>query len=820
MWGGHVGSRHESRRQEAVPLISLVVYGRNDQHGYNSHRRVALSLNAMAEVLTGTDDEILFVDYHTPHGMPTLPEAIEDTLTDRAIALMRVLKVTPEMHMAAVGDRSRLPISEPHARNTAIRHAHPGNWILSTNTDMVFVPRGEKSLTDLVAELDGEAYCLPRFEIPEWLWESVPRNDPHRMIELLHDWGERIGLDEVTLGHDWILYDAPGDFQLVRRELMEEVHGFDEQMIHGWHVDSNLWKRIYNRTGHIGTLYPDIAGYHTNHNRTLTRLMEAQSTGNDLGHFVYEVEHSSLPAQADTWGFQGVDVTEVPLRRANPMPLLEASAVRSAGQAGPLITSDTREQISVLNYDARHILPFALDPVIGEFPRPSMGYVGINDSTAQMLAAAASELDCPGGLALGDAAARDADVVILDLGVDASTGRRALTRDEAHTARAPAHATSDPHHGGDGQQALLPALKRAIDILRARDPQPRILLINAISGIWEAWVRPQFTLSYGTFHTRIQPAELKTDLPDEPIDAWMERRLVFITRDPEELAVAISDGDGEVVDLAEGADYFGLDEAWESVDEAGAYVGSGTAYLRFRSATSMTGPVRVTVQMAIWTTSTRATTPVSLCISLDGRILFDGVPPTVAQIVNLHANTDLDGRHDHDLAVTVTMDDGSVYSPRMSGGTQPWVRLGAVSLHPAKASTLVPGEDHRMSPGSAAEMCLDGIWTKTNPYGAWNLGPSGAMRVAVPAACNAVALELLGHPGRGDAQGVRVTAKGLAEITVDIEDLSATEPRDYSIPLPASAPGGAVTLEFEAIGIPAPSGEVVEVRGLSAVSAG
>ncbi|MEI7794905.1 MAG: hypothetical protein WCI83_09700, partial [Thermoleophilia bacterium] len=334
----------------------------------------------MAEVLTGTDDEILFVDYHTPHGMPTLPEAIEDTLTDRAIDLMRVLRVTPEMHLAAVGDRSRLPISEPHARNTAIRRAKSGNWILSTNTDMVFVPRGEKSLTDLVAELDGEAYCLPRFEIPEWLWESVPRNDPHRMIELLHDWGERIGLDEVTLGHDWILYDAPGDFQLVRRELMEEVHGFDEEMIHGWHVDSNLWKRIYNRTGHIGTLYPDIAGYHTNHNRTLTRLMEAQSTGNDLGHFVYEVEHSSLSAQADTWGFQGVDVTEVPLRRANPMPLLKASAVRSAGQAGPLITSDTREQISVLNYDARHILPFALDPVIGEFPRPSMGYVGINDS--------------------------------------------------------------------------------------------------------------------------------------------------------------------------------------------------------------------------------------------------------------------------------------------------------------------------------------------------------------------------------------------------------------------------------------------------------
>ena len=779
-------------------MISLVVYGRNDQHGYNSHRRVALSLNAMAEVLTGTDDEILFVDYHTPHGMPTLPEAIEDTLTDRAIDLMRVLRVTPEMHMAAVGDRSRLPISEPHARNTAIRRAHPGNWILSTNTDMVFVPRGEKSLTDIVAGLDGDAYCLPRFEIPEWLWESVPRHDPHQMIELLHDWGERIGLDEVTLGHDWILYDAPGDFQLVRRELMEEVHGFDEEMIHGWHVDSNLWKRIYNRTGHIGTLYPEIAGYHTNHNRTLTRLMEAHSSGNDLGHFVYEVEHSSLPAQADTWGFADIDVAEVPLRRANPMPLLLASAVRAAGQSGPLITSDTREQMSVLEYDARHILPFALDPVIGEFPRPSVGYVGINHSTAQMLEAAVTELGCPGGLTVGDDAASDSDVVILDMGVDASVGRGSLTR----------------------HPQLLPALQRAIATLRTRDPQPRILLINAISGIWEPWVQAQFNLSYGTFHTRIQPAELKGDLPEEPIDEWMERRLTFVRRDPEARGFATPEGDGEVLDLAELPKYAGLDEEWESVDEAGAYVGSGTARLRFRSTTSFSGPVHVTLQMATWTTLVRSVTPVSLCITLNGHTLFDGVPPTVAQIVNLHSIVQLDGHTEHELAITVTTSDGSPYAPRLSGGTQPWVRLGAVRLQPAEAPTLRLDAASKMSPGSTAEMCLDGIWTKTNPYGAWNLGPSGAMRITVPPQCSALVLELLGHPGRGDAQGVRVTAKGLAEVTVDIEDLSATEPRDYSVPLPERAPGGAVTLEFEVIGIPAPSGEVVEVRSLNAVRAG
>ena len=36
-------------------MISVVVYGRNDTHGYNHHRRVALSLNCLAEVLTDPD---------------------------------------------------------------------------------------------------------------------------------------------------------------------------------------------------------------------------------------------------------------------------------------------------------------------------------------------------------------------------------------------------------------------------------------------------------------------------------------------------------------------------------------------------------------------------------------------------------------------------------------------------------------------------------------------------------------------------------------------------------------------------------------------
>ena len=56
----------------AAPVITVIVYGRNDTHGYNHHRRVALSLNCLAEVLTDPADEIIFVDYNTPDELPTV----------------------------------------------------------------------------------------------------------------------------------------------------------------------------------------------------------------------------------------------------------------------------------------------------------------------------------------------------------------------------------------------------------------------------------------------------------------------------------------------------------------------------------------------------------------------------------------------------------------------------------------------------------------------------------------------------------------------------------------------------------------------------
>src|ERR1700722_5214878 len=147
-------------------MLSVILYGRNDAHGYNLHKRAAISLNCIAEVLSDADDEILFVDYNTPNDLPTFIEAIYDTLTDKAKSRLRVFRIRPELHVRMITERTHLSAVEPHSRNIAIRRSNPRNrWLLFTNTDMIFLPKsGVADLSEAVRDLPDGQYILPRFE--------------------------------------------------------------------------------------------------------------------------------------------------------------------------------------------------------------------------------------------------------------------------------------------------------------------------------------------------------------------------------------------------------------------------------------------------------------------------------------------------------------------------------------------------------------------------------------------------------------------------------------------------------------------------------
>jgi hypothetical protein len=105
-------------KDDAQPrrLLSIVVYGRNGNHGYNLHKRAAASINCLAEMSRDPTDELIFVDYNSPDGLSTFAEAIRDILTSRAKAVLRFagrIRVSPPVSAtheplgAAAGGRER-----------------------------------------------------------------------------------------------------------------------------------------------------------------------------------------------------------------------------------------------------------------------------------------------------------------------------------------------------------------------------------------------------------------------------------------------------------------------------------------------------------------------------------------------------------------------------------------------------------------------------------------------------------------------------------------------------------------------------------------
>jgi hypothetical protein len=169
-------------------MLSVVLYGRNDSYGYNLHKRAALSLNCIAELVTNEQDEDPVRRLQHAGRLP-FPEAIKDTLTVRTRGLLRILRVGPK-HDQRFRDCTHLLALEPVARNIAVRRSNPSNrWILSTNTDMIFVPRAARSLSEIAAGLQDGYSHLPRFEVPESLWELLDRMDPsvahlHNLVQM------------------------------------------------------------------------------------------------------------------------------------------------------------------------------------------------------------------------------------------------------------------------------------------------------------------------------------------------------------------------------------------------------------------------------------------------------------------------------------------------------------------------------------------------------------------------------------------------------------------------------------------------------------
>jgi hypothetical protein len=513
-------------------MISIVLYGRNDSYGYNLHKRAALGINCMAEVLTQQNDEILFVDYNTPDDHPTFPEAIADTLTDNAIKRLRVFRVRPSIHDRLKG-RTHLKAVEPVARNVAVRRSNPANrWILSTNTDMIFVPRGPASLSDIAATLADGFYHIPRFEIPESLWEGLDRRNPADVILRVGRFGRTMFLNEIVYGADCIKYDAPGDFQLMLRKDLFDIDGFNEDMLLGWHVDSNIAKRLYLVYGVVGDVVDRIFGYHCDHTRQVTPMHQHKAVSNDARVFIDDVSSPRVPHQTATWGYPDDAIEEISLSRSSHHVYMQGLGEVLEGEwAEPVEAHYTTGSFGSHTYDPRHVLPFLMD-LFASAPRHlTAAWIGARMDTFRLFSEAWRKfgfeqdiLIAPWStLLLSDAGhtgvrpvsrediASQADVVIFDFGLPSVVPESSV--------RVPAQPAQIDWAVG---LLLHESFKHAVEDERMRlrgGSVPRqVVCIDAIHNRNEAMTREEITCASTPFASRLRHGFV-IPRPAEPVDA-------------------------------------------------------------------------------------------------------------------------------------------------------------------------------------------------------------------------------------------------------------------------------------------------------------
>ena len=357
-------------------MLTVILNGRNDEHGYNYHKRLAISLNCIAVLLTDPNDEILFVDYNSANGLPTIVEAIQDTLTQKTHSLLKVLRVRPHIHNRF---KTHLSLLEPVARNVAIRRSSPKNkWILSTNADMIFVPESpEVSLSQIIAELDEGYYSLPRFELPENLWElSLKRLDPSWNLSFLRKYSEKLHLNTIVRKEGFLHYDNPGDFQLMLRKDIVAIGGFDETMVKGWHVDSNVYKRLslIQTTGK--PLEKILKGYHCNH----TQSSEHSHMQNSWNKFVMNDDIVPL-ANGPDWGLLHDTLEEVRLHSDHHVEGISKSPYES--KESDIIHNQTL--YNKLTYSTSRVFTHLVDHVCNEQKSIDIVYIGHNLELVQML---------------------------------------------------------------------------------------------------------------------------------------------------------------------------------------------------------------------------------------------------------------------------------------------------------------------------------------------------------------------------------------------------------------------------------------------------
>jgi len=133
--------------------------------------------------------------------------------------------------------------------------------------------KANHSLTAVVVEFDDGFYQLPRFEIPESLWETFDRMDPERTIVRIRDWerGSYQPEGRSARRRPKLYTTDPATFSLLCAPICSALR-IRRSMLLGWHVEATPRQEnaVFTRRSEIRAHLAHA--YHCDHTRQATIL--------------------------------------------------------------------------------------------------------------------------------------------------------------------------------------------------------------------------------------------------------------------------------------------------------------------------------------------------------------------------------------------------------------------------------------------------------------------------------------------------------------------------------------------------------------------
>lgn len=272
---------------------SVILTSRDDNYGGNLHKRSSMSITSLIE----NHDEVVFVDWKTKNGEGLISKIKNNIPHTKKLKWVQVPK---DFLISKYSNLAYYSMIESIGRNVGIRRTQ-NDYIISTNIDIVTTP------IDLTTLDQNYFYTVPRRDVGESHHLSFERYED--LYENLNSNRDSFSPKERinTSSDEWSLINCCGDYQIGHRDIWFKMKGFEESILFGCGIDTNVMKKA-SYYSQIDVL--DHYIFHLNHGKSAIRDEDEQLPPMSDQNLI--IKNFTDTTNPDNWGMSDEDLpTEI-----------------------------------------------------------------------------------------------------------------------------------------------------------------------------------------------------------------------------------------------------------------------------------------------------------------------------------------------------------------------------------------------------------------------------------------------------------------------------------------------------------------------------